>query len=470
MWVNRPKFIARWSGSGLPQSQPQCNLPEGGRRRLAGIIPPLFGAWNPTDSDRTARPCAKHVRPRMRLGTGVLQDAGIAPLRVANRRDHGAGAGLSWEGCFGLDRLGGGLPEQAPGFCSARPWSRLGLGVWNSGGWAPGTGPAAGAGRATAGGCVPLPGQVPLSWNGACRAGAASGTTPKVVMASEDIIRMLGLDGGSPVATPWYTTQIQAALEDQYYPWDVKDALARLIGRRVLTDFGQDGVPELRSLEQISNMRFLADSRAVEDEAGRETTIRTIIKWGRLLDEYCSAENSRLRGEHLERLIVDLLEALGLQIEGMHTRKHGTYTSREGRSNLDIVARCPGSGLGLGMEVKNKLKVMDKEKITKKIRVCRQLGLVPVFASRWNAPYSGYISSYGGYNWMFLEQIVPPAQKDLAAKLLRMPPAEGIDGGGAPRLRLPLVVRDSLPADAAASFAQWIRWMDGVCRTSALGM
>ena len=145
-------------------------------------------------------------------------------------------------------------------------------------------------------------------------------------MASEDIIRVLGIGGSSPVVRPWCATQIQAALEDLYFPWDVRGALTKLVSRGVLACFGRDIVPELRDQQQIFAMRFLADSRAVEDEASRETVIRTIIKWSGLLTEYYNVKNSKPRGNHLERLIVDWLEARGLQIEVMHTRKHGIYT------------------------------------------------------------------------------------------------------------------------------------------------
>ena len=287
------------------------------------------------------------------------------------------------------------------------------------------------------------------------------------VTAENDIMMLLQPAGRDPMEVPFCRRHIQVLLEDRHSEWIVKDALRRLARKGRVATFGRGSVPELNGLKKIKEIKFYADPRAVKDEAGRQRVVGRVIEEARLFAEYCDTRNSTPRGDHLERLVRDLLEASGFRIEGTHTREYDGRSWTESKDNLDIIARRPGSGLAIGVEVKNELGMMEKKEITKKVKICRRLGVVPVFATRWNAPHADYIRECGGFGWTFGVQIVPSGQRDLVARLLRAVPGGGAGGGGAQRRGLPIAVGDDLPEGSVRALGWWVRRMEGMPPTGA---
>ena len=320
-----------------------------------------------------------------------------------------------------------------------------------------------------AAGCAP-PGGRPPPGNGAGGA-ACGGAVPrppsKAASARDDIMQLLQPAGRDPVWKPYCLVHLQMLLESRYPAWCVKDALGVLAREGLVATFNRDSVRELNGLKAIQAIKLYADPRAMESEAGRQAAVESAIEQARLLEEYHHPDNSKPRGDHLESLIRDLLKTLGFVIEGVHTREYGGRRWTESKDNLDIIARRPGSGLTIGVEVKNELGVMEKKEIRKKVEICRHLGVVPVFGTRQNAPHTEYIRECGGFNWSFGAQIVPSAQRDLVARLLRTLPEGGIAGEGGQRRELPIVVRDDLPEDSVKMFEMWLRRAEGTSLAGA---
>ena len=302
---------------------------------------------------------------------------------------------------------------------------------------------------------------------GAACGGAVSRPPSKAASVRDDIMQLLQTAGRYPIWKPYCLVHLQMLLESRYPVWCVKDALGVLAGKGLVATLDRYSVPELNGLKVNPTIKFYADLRAMESEAGRQAAVESAIEQARLLEEYHHPDNSKPRGDHLESLIRDLLKTLGFVIEGVHTREYGGRRWTESKDNLDIIARRPGSGLTIGVEAKNELGVMEKKEIRKKVEICRHLGVVPVFATRQNAPHTEYIRECGGFNWSCGAQIVPSAQRDLVAKLLRTLPGGGIAGEGGQRRGLPIVVRDDLPEDSVKMFEMWLRRTEGVSLAGA---
>ena len=61
---------------------------------------------------------------------------------------------------------------------------------------------------------------------------------------------------------------------------------------------------------------------------------------------------------------------------------------------------------------------MEPKEIDVKIDICRHLGIVPVFAVRWNKPYVNCVYKQGGFRWFFKMQMFPIGQEKLVNQLV----------------------------------------------------
>lgn len=75
-------------------------------------------------------------------------------------------------------------------------------------------------------------------------------------------------------------------------------------------------------------------------------------------------------------------------------------------------------GIGYGVEVKNTLGYMDYDELKLKIRLCKELGLRPVFAARMlPRSWISEIDDEGGFALVLKHQLYPLAHRDLARRV-----------------------------------------------------
>ena len=114
----------------------------------------------------------------------------------------------------------------------------------------------------------------------------------------------------------------------------------------------------------------------------------------------------------------------------------------------------------IGVEVKNTLGIMDPSEIDTKIDICEHLGIVPVFAVRWNKPYIECIRCQGGFSWLFKTQIFPFGYERLTRDLFKKLSVPSRINGKGQQLQFPVTVRNSLPERAVKMFNNWVQQVE----------
>jgi len=174
-----------------------------------------------------------------------------------------------------------------------------------------------------------------------------------------------------------------------------------------------------------------------------------------LVDDYSSPKISKMLGDHLESLVKAEQRAQQFDIKGVHTNEYKSAKWTESDHTLDIIAECRNGKLAIRVEVKNTLELITQKEIDIKIKICKYLGIVPVFAVRWNKPYVDHINKQGGFCWMFKTQIYPLGQEDLVKRLYsKLSELNRTDSKGNP-LMFPVSVRTELPPKSIQIFQKW---------------
>ncbi len=100
--------------------------------------------------------------------------------------------------------------------------------------------------------------------------------------------------------------------------------------------------------------------------------------------------------------------------------------------------------LAIGVEIKNELGIMDKSEVDIKLRLCKKLGIVPIFACRWLEPYKYNIINNGGFLWQFKTQIYPLGFEALV-KIMKQ------------RFGFPVKVITEIPKKPVEEFENWLK-------------
>ena len=88
------------------------------------------------------------------------------------------------------------------------------------------------------------------------------------------------------------------------------------------------------------------------------------------------------------------------------------------RTNHDLDRVYRGKGVNFGVEVKNTLAYIDREELTHKLAMCRELQLVTLFVMRMApASYIELVRQQGGFTWLFEWQLYPFGHEDFAREV-----------------------------------------------------
>ncbi len=277
------------------------------------------------------------------------------------------------------------------------------------------------------------------------------GNDPKVTEAKLVLMKHFLDRKNRPIRTPYYQHQLQVLYEDKFFDWVVTAALNGLVSDGYLEVF--DGKNTL-GLEQMGNkigrMKFYANTDAIRTDRERQLMKKHVVSTAKLVSRYSDADITRMLGAQLESLVKSQLQISQFEIMGVHTSEYLGRKWTNTNHNLDFIAKKKGKDFTIGVEVKNTLGGMDSEEIDTKIDICRYLGIVPVFAVRWNGQYVNCVYKQGGFSWFFKTQIFPLGQERFVDQLFTR-----LSAG--PRLKFPVTVRNSLPEKAVRVFDGWVR-------------
>lgn len=272
---------------------------------------------------------------------------------------------------------------------------------------------------------------------------------PKVAEAKDVLMGHFLNKKGDPIRTPYYLRQLEVLYEGRFFEWVIVAALNELEKERYLTVFDRRSIPELDRLKTISRIKFYANADAVETVHERKMMRKHVISTASLIKKYSSADVAKMLGRQLESLVRNQLLISQFEIVGEHTNKYDGKKWTKTAHNLDFIAKKRGKNLVIGVEVKNTLSLMEPDEIDTKIDICRHLGIVPVFAVRWNKPYIHCVQKQGGFTWIFKTQIFPFGQEKLVKQLYSRLSVE-------PQLKFPITNRNSLPERSIKPFNDWV--------------
>jgi len=162
------------------------------------------------------------------------------------------------------------------------------------------------------------------------------------------------------------------------------------------------------------------------------------------IDRYSHPRIADILGRHLHALV-----RIELKIHGFNVKEEGRVNSyknkkwTETKHNLDILAENQERNLVVGVEVKNSLDIMDKTEIMTKIKLCRKLKIIPIFACRWIEPYRSYIIEEGGFPWQFKMQMFPIGFERFVLEMKR-------------RFGFPMAVSSEIPEKSVRELENWL--------------
>ena len=109
----------------------------------------------------------------------------------------------------------------------------------------------------------------------------------------------------------------------------------------------------------------------------------------------------------------------------------------------------------IGVEVKNTLSVIPADEVDIKIEMCGYLGIIPVFAVRWNKPRVDCIRRQGGFSWIFKTQMFPLGYEEFVSRLYKKLSLQNKADPSGHVLEFPVSVRTDLPPKSVNKFEAW---------------
>lgn len=225
----------------------------------------------------------------------------------------------------------------------------------------------------------------------------------------------------------FFSRQLEVAFEQKYFHWVTNRALRDLIASGVI-------VGDKRRLASGSEITLLWH----RSFRYPKRTAQSVLD---LVDEYADPNIGGALGLHGESLVLEGFAKHRFVMLGRHTREHESRAWVASAHNLDFIfAR---DGVSYGVEVKNTLGYMEDREFKTKIEICRDLGVVPVFAVRMiPTTWVHQVNQAGGFALIMKYQLYPWTHRSLAGRV-------------ATELGLPV---DAPRALADGTMARFVRW------------
>jgi hypothetical protein len=135
-----------------------------------------------------------------------------------------------------------------------------------------------------------------------------------------------------------------------------------------------------------------------------------------LVEEYADPNIGGVIGLHGEFMVLEGFARSEFVMRGRNTRAFGGRLWMESDHNLDFIFEKDGQAYGL--EIKNTLGYMDYREFQIKIRLCRFLGIRPVFVARMlPRTWMNELIKAGGFGLILKYQLYPWSHKVLAQRV-----------------------------------------------------
>ncbi len=201
----------------------------------------------------------------------------------------------------------------------------------------------------------------------------------------------------------FYSTQIETSLEREFFHW--------ITGKALL---------ELTQARKIQRVPVLVQEKTVNFYAHLKHRYwrREHREMVALLERIFDSDFTHAVGRQGELMFDAALGRNGFRAEARDTKAWMGTSWEESNHNLDrIVTR---DGRAYGVEVKNTQNYISRDELRTKIRLCKHLGLTPLFIMRF-APksYIHEVNQTGGFVLLFEEQMYPMGHSALLAEVRR---------------------------------------------------
>jgi len=285
----------------------------------------------------------------------------------------------------------------------------------------------------------------------------------KVLAATEALKKHFLNSRNDPIKTPYYQTQLTVLYETDYFPWVIKNALTILeeenfikrikhtktIKRKEHTNKPkqQQKPEELTYIFYVHKQVYSTDPSGIQKKIDKITNIAT---------KFIHPDITYKLGKHLEDLVKNELRAQQFEIKGRNTNEYNGRKWETTNHDLDIIASHKKSNFTVGVEVKNRLSLMDKKEVDTKIQICKHLKITPLFAVRWIKPYMYEIKNQGGYSWMFKSQIYPVGYDSLVKNIYQKLSVLNKKNSKKQILQFPVITRSDLPEKSINIITKWV--------------
>ena len=200
----------------------------------------------------------------------------------------------------------------------------------------------------------------------------------------------------------FFSRQLEVQNEGSYFHW---------ITNRALRDLEAQGLirREKRGIKTGGSIMLLwhRSFRYYRRSASRLVT---------LVEEYADPNIGAALRLHGESMILEGFARSQFVMKGRNVNRFRDKEWEESGHDLDFIFEK--DGVAYGIEVKNTLGYMNHDELTIKIRLCKYLGIRPVFVVRmFPAHWMEEVRQEGGFVLILKYQLYPWTHKDLAKRV-----------------------------------------------------
>ncbi len=200
----------------------------------------------------------------------------------------------------------------------------------------------------------------------------------------------------------YFSRQVEVRFEDDYFHW---------ISNRALRELREEGfvLGETRALSTGGSINLVW-------RRGYRFYRRNAARVVRLVEEYADPNIGGVVGLHGEFMVLEGFARSEFVMRGRNSREYCGRSWTATGHNLDFIFERDGRAYGV--EVKNTLGYMDYREFQTKLRMCKFLGIRPVFAARMlPKTWMNELITAGGYGMIMKYQLYPWTHKGLAKRV-----------------------------------------------------
>src|SRR5438067_1640673 len=224
-------------------------------------------------------------------------------------------------------------------------------------------------------------------------------SSDKTEVAARDHLRGVFAENRERV---FFSRQLEVQNENEYFHW---------ITNRAIHDLEAEGSinSEWRKLSTGTSIKLVwhRSYRFYKRSANQLVA---------LVEEYSAPNIGGSLGLHGETMVLEGFARSQFLMIGRDTSEYHDRKWIESKHNLDFVFERDGRVYGV--EVKNTLGYMDREEFLLKIRLCKHIGITPVFVCRFlPKTWIFELKELGGFSLILKYQLYPWTHKALAKRV-----------------------------------------------------